>query len=281
VWLYGRTILTESSDSQAQGRPDLIGVSLLILTMGSLALAIVQGNDWGWRDPRMVSAFAAAALSGLLCGWRSTHHPLPILDLSLFRIRSFTIANLATLLFTCAFFAGLLGNVLFLTTAWRYTLMQAGLALTPAPLCAVVAGAAAAHIATSQGHRAVILPGIVVFSVGFLLMMQLGAKPAFLSHWLPINILLGTGVGLALPTLSSASAIFLPAARFAVGSAVFSTARQFGAVIGVAMLIAILGTPTPAKLIESFHHAYGFCLIAAIAVGILCLALEQPGALTA
>jgi EmrB/QacA subfamily drug resistance transporter len=279
AWTWGQRVLRESRDPSAKGRPDVLGLALLTLTMGALALAIVQGNDWGWRDPRVVVAFAVAACGVPLGVRRAAHAPVPVVDLSLFSVRSFSVANAAMVLFTAAFYGGLLGHVLFLTSVWRYSLVQAGLALTPAPLCATVAGAAAAHLAARYGHRAVILPGILCFTAGMLLLrLHLGPAPAFLAEWLLPNLLLGTGVGLALPTLSSATTAALPASRLAMGSAVGNTARQFGAVLGVALLISVAGTPALDDLVGTFQRAYGLFMGMALISGAICLGLGRPAA---
>ena len=278
AWGWGRRVLRESRDSSARGRPDAPGLALLTLTMGALALAIVQGNDWGWGDPRVLCAFALAGCGVPLSIHRAARHPVPVIDLSLFAVPAFGLANLAMVLFTAAFYGGLLSHVLFLTTTWRYSLVQAGLALTPAPLCATVAGAAAAHLAARYGHRAVILPGIGCFAAGLLLLhLNLGASPAFAREWLLPNLLLGSGVGLALPTLSSAGVAALPATKLAMGSAMGNTSRQFGAVLGVALLIAVLGAPTslPA-LVSAFQRIYGLFMAMALLAGLVCLALGRP-----
>ena len=57
---------------------------------------------------------------------RSLSHPRPIVEPALFAHRSFRIGNLGTLLFAAAFFSLILGNVLFLTSVWGYTILQAG-----------------------------------------------------------------------------------------------------------------------------------------------------------
>jgi EmrB/QacA subfamily drug resistance transporter len=275
-WLSGRRVLAESRDTAAQGRPDALGAVLLIAGIGALSLAIVQGNDWGWRDPRVAGAFGLAALAVPLCVWRTRTHPVAVVDPSLFRVRSFVVANAATVLFTAAFFGGLLANVLFLTTVWRYGLIQAGLALTAAPVCAALAGAAVARLPRRYGHRAIIVPGVLFFVSGLVLfLLRLGLESSFLAVWLPANILLGLGVGLALPTLSSATMVGLPPARLAAGSAVFSTARQLGAVIGVALLIAILDAQVPGNPVVSFDRAYILCLVLAAASGLVALALGR------
>ena len=247
-----------------------------IFLVTALALALVQGNDWGWCDPRVTTAFAVAVGGTMLSIRRAARRPVPVVDLSLFAVRSFSVANPAMVLFTAAFYGGLLGHILFLTSAWHYSLVQVGLALTPAPLCAVPAGAAAAHLAARYGHRVVILPGILCFASGLLLLcLDLGPTPAFLAEWLVPNLLIGTGVGLALPTLSSATTAALPTARLAMGSAVGNTARQFGAVLGVALLIAVAGTPAGGNVVGLFQHAYGPFTGMALASGGICLALGR------
>ncbi len=123
--------------------PDLLGALLLALGLALVTLAIVEGNDWGWTATSTLGCFAAAAalLGGVV--WRSTRHPRPIVEPALFAHRSFRIGNLGTLLFAAAFFSLILGNVVFLTSIWGYSVLQAGAATLPGPtLSTVFAGPA-------------------------------------------------------------------------------------------------------------------------------------------
>ena len=75
----------------------------------------------------------------------------------------------------------------------------------------------------------------------------------------------GLGVALTFPVLSAAAVAGLPAERFAAGGALNQTARQLGAVLGVAILVAILGTPaTPAAAVDAFHRAWVFAAAASL-----------------
>ena len=67
---------------------------------------------------------------------RSSRHAAPAVDLALFRVRSFAVAVSGTFLFSLAFYALLLGNILFLTEVWGYSMLKAGFAVTPGPLMA-------------------------------------------------------------------------------------------------------------------------------------------------
>ena len=82
--------------------------------------AIVKGPDWGWGDPRDIAAFAAAAALVLGFLYRSARHHAPVIELPLLRVRSFALANSATLVFFAGFGAMLLAGVLLLTELWGY-----------------------------------------------------------------------------------------------------------------------------------------------------------------
>ena len=255
AWLWGRNVLPnpEPARTASGQRPDYFGALLLSLTVGTLTLAISEGGSWGWTDPRVVTAAISAPLLGVLFVLRSSLHPVPVLDLSLFRERSFAVANLATLAYAMGFFAMLLGNILFLTDVWQYSILRAGMAVTPGPLVVVVVSGFAGRAAARVGFRTVLVPGSLFFAAGLAwFATQVGVEPAYLSQWLPGTLLVGLGIGLTFPVLSAAAVSSLPKERFGVGSAVNQTARQVGGAIGVALLVVILGTPS--TRVEALSH---------------------------
>ena len=89
-----------------------------------------------------------------------------MLDLTLFRSRSFSVANAATVLYAMGFFAMLLGNILFLTSVWHYSILRAGLAVTPGPLVVAAVSGPAGRVAQRVGFRTVLLVGFAFFAGG-------------------------------------------------------------------------------------------------------------------
>ncbi len=258
-------------------KPDWLGIALVTAGVGLLALGIVQGEEWGWTDGRVLAAFAAAAVLLPLFVLRSGHHPAPVVELALFRIRTFAVANVAVFLLAVCFYAMILGQVLFLTSVWGYSALEAGLAMMPSPLIAAVVGGIAGSIADKRGHRLVSVAGTVVTAgVGLWYAERLGGRPDFLADWLPGNILLGVGLGLGYATLISASLVHLPNDRFAVGSAINTGGRQVGAVLGVALVVAVVGTPAPAEALAAFRDAWVFVIVLALAAMLASLALPGP-----
>ncbi len=255
--------------------PDLPGAAMLALSLAALTLAIVEGNDWGWSSAGTLAAFASALV--LLAGvaMRSRTHPRPIVEPELFARSSFRIGNLGTLLFAAAFFSLILGNVLFLTSIWGYTLLQAGAATLPGPALSTVFAGPAGRLADRFGHRAVIVPGTIVFAAGVWILRGAGAQPDWLGLWLPGACLTGIGIGLAFPTFGSAAVRDVPVDRFATASAVNAAFRQVGAVLGTAILVAIVGEPTSlAEALDVSNGGYTFAVCASLASGAVALALR-------
>jgi EmrB/QacA subfamily drug resistance transporter len=273
----GVRVLHETRDADAL-RPDLLGTILLACAVGLLALGLVKAPDWGWGDERVIGSLAAAVLGLAAFLRRSARHPAPVVDLPMLRVRSFAMANAAALLFTAGFAAMLLTSVLFLTRVWGEPVLEAGLAIAPGPIMAAVFAVPAGRLADRAGHRTLAAAGCLVFALGSAWWAwQVGATEHYASEFLPGLLLTGVGVGLTLPTLASAAAAALPPARFATGSAVLSMSRQLGAVLGVAILVAVLGEPSPAEAPAAFDDAWAFIALAAAAGALAGAAIGRVG----
>jgi len=274
VVLAGRSALRERPRLDSR-LPDLPGALLLASSLALITLAIVEGNDWGWTAGATLGCFAVAIvlLSGMI--WRSRTHPRPIVEPALFAHSSFRVGNLGTLLFAAAFFSLILGNVVFLTSIWGYTVLQAGAATLPGPTLSTVVAGPAGKLADRFGHRAVIVPGTLFFAAGVMVLRSAGATPDWLGLWLPGACLTGIGIGLAFPTLGSAAVRDVPDDRFATASAVNAAFRQIGAVLGTAILVAMVGEPaTLQAALDVSNDAYLFSALAAVASGAAVLVLR-------
>ena len=282
--LAGRRRLVERPISDSH-LPDLPGAAMLAFGLALITLAIVEGNDWGWTAaPTLGSAAAGLALLAAVV-LRSTRHPRPIVEPALFAHSSFRVGNLGTLLFAAAFFSLILGNVLFLTSIWGYSVFHAGLATIPGPALTTLVAGPAGRLADRFGHRAVIVPGTLLMAAGIMVLRSAGAEPDWLGLWLPGASLTGIGIGLAFPTLGSAAVRDVADDRFATASAVNAAFRQVGAVLGTAILVAIVGEPASLpEALSASDGAYLFAAIAALLSGAVTMTLrpvarrrDEPG----
>jgi MFS family permease len=243
--------------------PDPLGITLVAAVPAALSYSLVEGPARGWSDPTIVGGFVLAAALLPVFLWRTARAASPVIDLSLFRDRQFSLVNAATVLFAAAFYGMLLSNVVFLQTVWHYSVLRAALASTPGPALVALLARTTSKLAGRIGHRPVLVAGAVVWAAGAAgFALFTGTRPEWWAHWLVFNLLIGLGISMTLPVQSAAVVATLPPARYAVGSAVNASCRQLGAVLGVSLFVAVLGTPAPGRALGAFQH--GWWLFAAL-----------------
>ena len=224
----------------------------------------------------MIGCFVATVLLGVAFVVSSRRHRAPLLDPQLLRLPSFAIGSLATVVAGFGFYAYLLTNILWLTYVWGYDVLTAGLALVPGALVAAVVAARLGPLTERYGYRVFVVPGALVWAGAYLWYHQMvGLEPAFWSEWLPGQVLSGIGVGATLPLLGSASLAAVPGGRYATASAVTSSARQLGGVLGIAILVVILGEPTPATAVDAFRDGWVLSIVAFVLVAVIALPLGR------
>jgi len=271
-------VLPESRDETTHTRPDVLGAGLLAAAIGGLALMLVQAPTWGWSSVRIVGlgAVVLAAIAGFVA--RCATHRAPVIELALLRVRSFSGAFVASLLFYAAFGAFVLNTVEFLTGVWHYSPLEAGLAIAPGPLMVLpFARMVAPALALRLGGPArVAALGCLVYAAGSVYWLtHIQTQPAYLSHLLPAQLLGGAGVGLVIPSLVAAGTMALPPARFGTGSGIINMGRQIGTVLGVAALIAVLDTLHLTDPIPTFRHGVVLIIGLALAAGVGSLAIGR------
>ena len=242
-------------------RPDALGVVLATAGVGALTLGLVQGSDWGWGSAAVAGTLAGAAvLIGLFC-LHCLRGKAPLVPPSLFRSRSFTGASLVTIAFSAAFGAMLLSIVLWEQGAWGWSALRTGLAIAPGPLMVpFVSFVLAGRLIARYGPALVIAAGSLAFGAGLAWWaVAIGSQPDYVSGALGGMILTGAGVGLTLPTVMATASSSLPPQSFATGSAVVNMIRQTGLALGVAILVAVLGSSSSGHggaVLDAFRHGW-------------------------
>jgi EmrB/QacA subfamily drug resistance transporter len=274
--LLGARMLQESRDPDRGRVPDPLGVTLLAAGLGSLVLGVVQGNEWGWASVPTLSALAAGLLLPALAIARSRRHRSPVIEVGLLRVPSVRSANAAMLCLAISLHGKILCDVLYLTWTWGYPMPIVGLALAVGPLVTAVCAASAGRLADRHGARVTACCGAALYAAGSIwLVLRAGPHRAYVADFLPTSLLTGVGNALAFPTLTSAAVTGLSYARYATGSALNATARQLGAVVGVAVVVAILGSATVAPDLAELHSGWLFTGLAGAAATVAGLTLPR------
>ncbi|MQY02621.1 DHA2 family efflux MFS transporter permease subunit [Actinomadura macrotermitis] len=249
--------------------PDLPGSVLLAAGVGGVVLGVTEAGEWS--VPRLLTALIGGAALVALALWRSARHPVPALEISLWRDRAFAVANVVSFLYGTALYTWLLLGVLFLTGPWHYSILKAGLASTPGAFTATAAAVAMGRLAGRLGPRPAVVGGALVMAAsGVWTLLALPSEPRFLTFWLPVGLLVGLGMGALTLGAASAAALAAGPGRFAGAVGLNTTARQLGGALGIAALAALL-PEHPGK--SDYLAVYLFCTLVSAAAAIAGLAL--------
>jgi MFS family permease len=212
-------------------------------------------------------------LFALRCRW---HHN-PLIAPELFRVRTFSGASVATLLFSVSFGAMLLSVVLWMQDVWGWSALTTGLAIAPGPIMVpVFTFGVTGRLLARYGPAVVIGAGAAVFAAGLIWWAAVAQLHPNYLMFLPGMLVTGIGVGLTLPSLMSTAAASLPPHSFATGSAVVNMLRQVGFAVGVAMLVAVLGSPHgPTAELTAFRHGWYATAAAGLGAAVAAVAVRH------
>jgi len=264
--------------NQDAPRPDLLGGVVLALAVAALVLGLVEGNDWGWGSAGVLLSFAGAAAGFAAFAWSVTHHPAPVVDPALLRVRSFTWANIATIVFNIGFGIALLSRILWMQQEWHYSALRTGFAVALGPLLVPVTALLAARLLrrTPPGH--LIAAGSLLFAASAVWQtLVMSTTPAYWSTMFGPWSLGGVAVGLAMPNLVAAATSSLPPTQASTGSGVVSMARQVGLVLGTSVMVGILGEGLPSA--DRFRDVWIFmagCSVLAALAAVTMEAVRRP-----
>lgn len=252
-------LVPETKDGSVTRIPDVLGAAAIAIGLGGLALALVKGSEWGWASRSTLVAFAVTISALVVVAIRVARHPVPIIDPALLRVRSFFWSNVTAVLFCTAFGAVLPSVILRLQTGLHYDALTTGLAVAPGPLAVPFVAALGQRLGRRMSASKLVALGNAFVGLGAVLMaVSASADVNYWTQLFPGWMLVGVGVGFALPNLLAKATVDLPPTRVSTGSAIVNTSRQLGYVLGVTMLVAILGTITAgaADSLDSFRWGW-------------------------
>ena len=274
--LVGARLLHESRDASTR-RPDLVGATLAIGSVGLLTTAIVQLDAWGWRSAIEAVVIVSALLLGVAFVLRCRTTPDPVLDLSLLRLRFVSSSNASAVLWAMGFYSMYFTNVGWLQEIWGYSAQRSGLLYLPCPLAATFASIVLVpRLRPLKVERTVAAGTGTVGLSAVAFAAAAGVEDTYIATFLPLVLVTGLAIGCVIPTLSSATNAYLPANRFAMGSALYTTGRQVGAALGLAV-VGTLQARSPG--VDGYRQSYWFVAGAmTIAAVIMLTTYREPSA---
>jgi EmrB/QacA subfamily drug resistance transporter len=266
-------LIDESRDTSEVQRLDLPGLLTSAIGLFSLTYGLIEGNTYGWTSARIVIAFAVAVVALVTFILLERHQRTPMLDLSLFRNRTFAGANAVMLLVALAMFGVFFFVSLYMQNILGYSAVQAGAAFLPMTLLIVLIAPLAGRTSDRFGSRWLMGAGMTLLATQLFYFSRLGLHE---SYWTLLPAMLIGGVGMASVMTPSAAAAMsgVPVDKAGVGSAVLNSARQIGGSVGIALIGAIIaheagGRRTPEAFVDGFSTALVVASLIALAGAVL------------
>lgn len=239
--VFGQRWLTESR-GEVPDKVDVVSIPMASAGVGAIVLAIVQSEQWGWTSASTLLTVAVGlSLIGLFI-LRSQRHPAPLFDLGLFKLRSYWVGNLGTVLFVCGFFSYFVPLPSFVQETWGWSATKAGLAIMPGPALATLLSPISGRLADRIGPGPILavggLAGVVAMSLhlGF----TSDEPRLFLGLLLP-GLFLGVAAGFSFAMSVGAAMRDVPPNRFGMAGAGRTTVFQFSVALAIALAVAVIG----------------------------------------
>ncbi len=284
----GRRAIVESRDESAGRTLDPGGILGSGAGLFALTYALIEANRYGWRSPAILGLLTAAAAAFALFVRHERRVAEPMLELALFRRRTFAAGNLLLVLAGFGLFGVFFFLSLYLQGIVGLSPVQGGLAFTPMAAVIVVAAPLSARLAERAGADRVVSTGLLLFAIGLYLMSRADAGSTYLDV-LPGLLVASLGSALTTP-LTTAVLASVPVEKAGIASGALNTSRELAGALGIAVLGAILAARRHAELghgaTASAAFVSGYSLALLIGAGVMlvgavvaAIALHEPRSL--
>lgn len=238
LWLSWR--YAEETTRSPQREIDLPGQVAAIGALGCLAGAIIESGALGLRHPAVIAGFAAAAALAIAFVWQERRAAQPMLPLSLFGHRTFALTALVGLLVNVAFYGLIFVLSLYFQRVNQWSPFATGLAFVPMMGAVLPVNLMASRVAERIGAPATIAAGASASALGCLALLGTAQGTSYWVICAPL-IVIGGGLGLLVPPLTSTLLGSVEKSRSGIAAGVLNATRQTGSVLGVALFGSLAG----------------------------------------
>jgi EmrB/QacA subfamily drug resistance transporter len=230
----------ESRDPDAFRGIDWLGVALSAAGLGGPVFALIEEPTHSWSDPLVWAPLAAGVGCFVLFVLHEARARHPMLDLALFRIRNFAVANLTTLVAYAGLIGGLFFIGLFLQQIAGYSPLEAGLATTPISLILFVLSPRWGRLASGIGPRLPMTAGPIVGGAGLLLLLRVGAGASYVTDVLPAILVFGLGLSATVAPLTATVLDSVQERHVGIASGVNNGVSRVAGLLAIAVLGAVI-----------------------------------------
>jgi EmrB/QacA subfamily drug resistance transporter len=227
---------------EGAGRLDVVGAVLATIGLGALVFGLIEGPVRGWENPVVLVSLVTgvAGLAGFIVA--ETRAPSPMMPLGLFRSPTFGGANLLTLLLYGAFGGALFWLPFNLIQVQDYSPTEAGAALLPTILIVFALSRRTGALIGRYGARLPLTIGPSIVALAFLLFTLPGTEGSYWTTFFPAAIMLGIGMAITVPPLTTAVMSAVPRQQAGTASGINNAVARTAGLIAIAIFGVIVTT---------------------------------------
>lgn len=264
VLALGRRVVPESRVEGAT-RLDLGGAAMVTTALVALLLPLIEGREQGWPLWTWLSFALAAAL---LAGYSRRRHESPLIDVTLFRERAFTVGLFTQLAYTMGMGAYFLIFAVYAQQGRGLDSLEAGLIFVPMGLGYLAASGIAPALVARWG-RQVIAVGGLTRAVGLTLLLVAVARDAAIGWLIPILVVDGVGMGLVLAPIMGTVLAGVEPRHAGSAAGALTTTQQVGGALGIGIVGVVFYGDSGATVAQAFEHGLIYLIVVALAVVVL------------
>lgn len=228
----------ESFDKSVSKHIDWFGMLFLTSCLAGVTFGLLEGHDYGWSSPTIITSFVLSAISLIVLLVIERFVKSPIIDLQLFKEKTFSASSLIYLIFGFAIIIPSLILNYFLQNVRSYSALHSAYLIVPASLAIAVGMPLATKLYQKISSKLLIGIGIVI-TAGGLAMLSCIQYETSRDFIIACNVIIGFGLGFMAMALT-ASVKYLPVNKTGIGSGIVNAARYIGQALGMAILVSLL-----------------------------------------
>ena len=265
VAIIGALMVIKESRERSTGKLtfDIPGIILVGFGIGAIVFGLIEGTSYGWWkikqtftiggwtwplkeiSPTPVAFAVGVILLAIFVWWElrlQRRGAEPLFDFTLTRFRSFRFGLITVAIVALGEFGLVFVLSLFLQTVLGLSAFQTGLVLLPFALTTLIVAPTAGILSGRFGPKWVVTSGMLIEAIAIFALSRVISLTAPVAALIPILIVYGIGVGLAIAQLTNVVLSDVPFDRLGAGSGANNTIRQLGAAMGIAIIGAVLTT---------------------------------------